>query len=140
MVLVVDVSYYVQRPLCLQCYFRGTETHKHTRVHSQVTKCAHARIGTYSHNVVQTHTQTLASPDVVLESSLILSLSFASQPAQSVYPCLDKYTLAGGGVCFTHRVFWFNLVLQRLVAYSLQCRPLGPAWALRATHTLSRIK
>lgn len=91
--------------------FRGhrhTQTHTH-RIHSrsQVTTCAHACIGTYSHNVTQC-TQTHASPDVVLELSLILTLSFASQPAQSVYPCLDKYTLAGGGVCFTHRVFWFN--------------------------------
>lgn len=108
---------YVHRPLCLRCYFRGTETHKHTRIHthSQVTTCAHACIGTYSHNVThgakkKTHTSThTTSPDVVLERSLILSLSFTSQqPAQSVYPCLDKYTLAGGGVCFTHRVFWFN--------------------------------
>lgn len=57
---------------------------------------------------VHTHIHTHASPDVVLELSLILSLSFASRTAQSVYPYLDKYTLAGGGVYFTHRVFWFN--------------------------------
>ena len=137
----------MQRPLCLQCYFRGTETHTNTPGHSQKTTQTHACTNTYSHNATQsatthihTHTHTHASPDVVLELSLILTLSFALQPAQSVYPSLDKYTLAGGGVYFTHRVFWFNWVLQRLVAYGLQCSPLWACMGMgtEGPHTLLR--
>lgn len=122
-------GYNVQKRLWALYYFRDTETHKHTRVRSQVTTRAHACTGTHTHvlpHKMQTHTRT--SPDVARELSLIVLLSFASQTAQSVYPYLDKYTLARGGVYFTRCVFWFNRGLWRPAAHSFKCIPLGSAW------------
>lgn len=100
-----DLFHHIQLPLCLQCYFWGAAEHadanKHTRVrsHIQVTTGAHVCTGTRSLNVTLgavTHTH------MSLQMLFWTRPSFCrSQTAQSVYPCLDKYTLAGGGVYFT---------------------------------------
>lgn len=126
--------------LCVYSAISGVLTHTDTHIYSQVH--THKHMYVHAHKVAHSanaHIHMFCQMLFWSSPSFCRSAFVPSEPAQSVYPCLDKYTLAGGGVCFAHCVFWFNWGLQRFVAYGLQCSPLGPVWVLWA-HTLCYIQ
>lgn len=83
--------------------------------HTRFSRCC---FGTFPHSVAQL---------------------FPPQPC----PCLDKYTLAEGGVYFTHVVHvpflhCCSTLLQRIVGNGLRCSSFGSAWAERGHTPYSR--